>query len=280
MIIDFHVHAVPPELRRDRDAYVARDAVFAELYADPGAKLCTAEELICTLDECGVDAAVIQNIGWTTLELCRETNDYIAGAVRRFPDRLHGFGAVPPNAGAAALEEISRCAALGLKGIGELRPDTQDFDLADEALMGPFCERLVKHRLMLLLHASEPVGHTYPGKGRVTPENLYPFITRHPELTLILAHWGGGLPFYALMPEVKKVLANVYFDSAASPFLYDPEIYRTVANMCGADHVLFGSDNPLLSPRRALGEIDGLGLPEAAAALIRGGNAARLLGPG
>ena len=120
----------------------------------------------------------------------------------------------------------------------------------------------------------------FPGKGQVTPERLYPFITRHPELTIVLAHWGGGLPFYALMPEVKKALSNVYFDSAASPFLYAPEIYRRAADIIGAEHILFGSDNPLMPPRRVLGQIETLGLADEDAALICGGNAARLLGHG
>jgi uncharacterized protein len=278
MIVDFHVHIVPPELKSQRQKYVERDSVFAEMYASPEAKLFTAEEMVASMDADGVDFSVVQNIGWTTPELCAETNDYIADAVRRYPERLVGFGAVQPASGETALTEITRCAGLGLYGIGELRPDTQGFDLDDETLMAPICEVIRSHGMLLLLHTSEPVGHTYPGKGVVTPDTLYPFITRHPELKIVLAHWGGGLPFYALMPEVKQACANVYFDTAASPFLYNPEIYRLTAGIIGDDHILFGSDNPLMPPRRPLAEITTLGLPPATAAMITGGNAARLLG--
>ncbi len=278
MIIDFHVHIVPPELKSQRDKYVARDSVFAEMYSSPGAKLFTAEEMIASMDADGVDFSVVQNIGWTTPELCAETNDYIADAVRRYPERLAGFGAVQPASGETALTEITRCAGMGLNGIGELRPDTQGFDLDDEALMAPLCEVIRSHGMLLLLHTSEPVGHTYPGKGVVTPDTLYPFITRHPEIKIVLAHWGGGLPFYALMPEVKEACANVYYDSAASPFLYSPEIYRLAAEIVGAEQILFGSDNPLMPPRRPLAEIAALGLPAATRGKITGGNAARLLG--
>ena len=49
------------------------------------------------------------------------------------------------------------------------------------------------------------------------------------------AHWGGGLPFYALMPEVEDSLSNVYFDSAASPFLYDASVFPTVAGLVGRE---------------------------------------------
>ena len=280
MIIDFHVHIVPPELKNQREKYVARDSVFAEMYASPKSKLFTAEELLASMDDAGVDLSVVQNIGWTTPELCAETNDYIADAVRRYPDRLAGFGAVQPASGETALTEVARCAGMGLRGIGELRPDTQGFDLSDETLMAPLCDVMRRHDMPLLLHTSEPVGHTYPGKGSVTPDTLYPFITRHPELTLVLAHWGGGLPFYALMPEVKLALANVYFDTAASPFLYHPDIYRVVAEVIGTENILFASDNPLMPPRRPLAEIEALDFSAVVKGQISGGNAARLLGIG
>ncbi len=95
----------------------------------------------------------------------------------------------------------------------------QQFHLADKELMTPIVAALQQHRLILLTHASEPVGHLYAGKGDCTPDVLYSLAVRFPELTIICAHWGGGLPFYALMPEVKKPLGQVYFDSAASPYL-------------------------------------------------------------
>ena len=131
---------------------------------------------------------------------------------------------------------------------------------------------------MLLTHVSEPVGHIYPGKGTITPEMLYPFITSFPDLTIVCAHWGGGLPFYALMPEVKETMTNVYFDTAASPFLYTPQVYEQVIPLVGADRILFGSDHPLLEQGRVLKEIEALELPEETKNLIRSGNARRLLG--
>jgi predicted TIM-barrel fold metal-dependent hydrolase len=145
-------------------------------------------------------------------------------------------------------------------------------------MMAPFVEALIKHKLILLTHASEPVGHDYPGKGSVTPDVLYPFIASFPDLTIVCAHWGGGLPFYALMPEVKKAMANVFFDTAASPLLYTPEIYNQVIKLVGADKILFGSDYPLLAPSRLIKEIKALKLGEEAENLILSANARRLLG--
>jgi len=161
--------------------------------------------------------------------------------------------------------------------VGELRADLQSFDFNDREVMEPILEVVRKHELILLAHASEPVGHHYAGKGEVTPATLYPFITSFPDLTIVCAHWGGGLPFYSLMPEVKKALQNVYFDTAASPFLYRPQIYQQVSQIIGAGKILFGSDYPLLAQSRLIDEIRGLDLPQAAKDLILGGNAQRLL---
>ena len=97
-------------------------------------------------------------------------------------------------------------------------------------------------------------------------------------MTIICAHWGGGLPFYALMPEVKKTLKNVYFDTAASPFLYQPQVYHQVSQLVGAESILFGSDYPLLTQDRVLEEIKTADLTGEAKDLILAGNARRLLG--
>jgi predicted TIM-barrel fold metal-dependent hydrolase len=278
VIIDFHTHVFPPDIKKNRSKYIERDPCFAILYSDPKAKIATADELVAGMDEAGVDISVILNIGWTTHELCVETNDYIIDSVSRYPRRLVGFCAVQPNSPKAAVSEIERCAGVGIRGVGEMRPDIQLFDLGDEMVMEPLVEVLKEHKLALLLHSSEPIGHGYPGKGIMTPDILYPFITSFPDLTIVCAHWGGGLPFYALMPEVKKALSNVYFDSAASPFLYAPEVYRQVIKLVGVDKVLFGSDYPLLTQRRLLNEIETLDMPEETKSLILSGNALRLLG--
>ena len=278
MIIDFHTHVFPPRIRDNRSRYIDSDPCFALLYSDKKARIATADELVENMDRDGIDISVIVNIGWTTHELCVETNDYILESIARYPERLTGFCSVQPQASEAAIAEIERCAKEGIKGVGEIRPDRQWFDLGHEELMQPLVEALRKHKLILLTHTSEPVGHQYPGKGNVTPEVIYPFITRFPDVTLVCAHWGGGLPFYALMPEVKKAMKNVYFGTAASPLLYDPQVYNQVSQLVGADKILFGSDYPLLSPSRLLKEIDSLALPEETRNLILHGNARRLLG--
>ena len=278
MIIDFHTHVFPPQINKNRSKYIDSDPCFAILYSKKNAKLATADELIASMDKAGVDTSVIVNIGWTTHELCVETNDYILESIARYPRRLIGFCTIQPHSYEAAITEIERCAKEGIRGVGEIRPDIQLFDLRDEEVMEPLIEVIRKHKLILLTHASEPVGHEYPGKGTITPDMLYPFITSYSDLTIVCAHWGGGLPFYALMPEVKQAMNNVFFDTAASPLLYSPQIYEQVIPLVGAEKILFGSDYPLLAQSRLLEEIRSLDLPEETRDLILSGNAQRLLG--
>lgn len=280
MIVDFHTHILPPGFRENRGRYPGRDACFDLLYNDPKAKIATTGELIANMDREGIDVSVVLNIGWTSHELCGETNDYIMEAIACYPKRLVGFCAIQPLAGEKAIAELERCVKGGLKGIGELRSDTQGYELADKDIMGPIAEIVRKHRLIILTHASEPVGHSYSGKGNITPGLLYRFITNFPDLTLVCAHWGGGLPFYGLMPEVAKALSNVYFDTAASPWLYRDEIFKHVTEILGADKVLYGSDYPLMKQSKLVQSIRNLDLTEKAKSLILGGNAQRLLSLG
>jgi predicted TIM-barrel fold metal-dependent hydrolase len=277
VIIDFHTHIFPPWLKEKRDEYSKADPCFSLLYSQPKARIATAEELIASMDEAGIDLSVVLNIGWVSHELCVKTNDYILDSVSRYPTRLVGFCAIQPRAGDAAIAEIERCAKAGAKGIGELRSDVQGFDLADKTTRKPLVDAALKHDLIFLTHSSEPVGHEYSGKGSITPDILYSLITGFPNLKLVCAHWGGGLPFYALMPEVAKALANVFFDTAATVFLYKPEIFEQMSRIIGSDKILFGSDYPLVHQNRVLAQIQSAQLPEEDKARILGANAQKLL---
>ena len=278
MIVDFHTHIHPPELRAGRSRYLGRDATFRELYADARARLAAAEDLIDSMDEHGVDLSVVMGAGWSDIGLARESNDYIIDSVRRFPGRLVGFASIDPAWGEQAVEELERCVAAGLVGVGELHPDTQGFDIGDSVTLGPIMDVVRRHGLIVTTHSSEPVGHLYPGKGCTRPDVLWRFIQNYSDVTIVCAHLGGGLPFYALMPEVGKRLGNVYFDTAALPFLYDTRVLDVVTGLVGEGRVLLGSDFPLMDAGRLLGEVERSGLSIEAKAAVTGANGRRLLG--
>ena len=278
MIIDSHCHILPPSFKDRRAEIAQRDATFSELLSDSTARMASVEDLLVAMDNGGIDRAVVMGMGWTDFEIAREVNDYIIQAVSDHPDRLSGLCSVSPVWGEVAYSEGKRCLSAGLAGIGELHADTQGFDITDVEVMAPVMELARSEHMPVLIHSSEPLGHRYPGKGTTTPEKLYGFIQNYPGNAIICAHWGGGLPFYTLMPEVKEALKSVYFDSAASPFLYRPEVFSAVSDLAWAGKVMFASDFPLMEISRPLEQVKGAGLaPEAETALLFG-NAAKLFG--
>ena len=278
MIIDCHCHVLPPEFLGRRANLLAQDATFSALFSKPGSAMAGVTDLMQAMDRDGISRSVIMGIGWVGQDLARESNDYMIESALAHGGRLSAFCSLNPAWGDAAVTELERCAKDGAVGIGELHADSQEFDIMDRARMAPVMDAARNLSLPVLVHASEPVGHQYPGKGETTPGKLYRFIENFPDNVIVCAHWGGGLPFYALMPEVPEVIKNVYFDTAVSPFLYRPQVVRTVVDLIGPDKILFGTDFPLIQPKRLLRYVEEAGLEQAAHDAILGGNAARLLG--
>jgi predicted TIM-barrel fold metal-dependent hydrolase len=276
MIVDAHTHIFPPEVCAQRERYRERDAWFSLLYEDPRARLATVEDLLAVMDLDGVDRAVVCGFAWADEGLCREHNDYLLDCLKRHPGRLIGLAVVQPRAGRAAARELERALEAGLSGLGEVFPDGQGFSLEDRDLLSPLVSLLQERGRPLLTHVSEPVGHEYRGKGRTFPQQVIALARNFPELKVVCAHWGGGLPFYELMPEVAQVLGNVFYDTAASPYLYRWRIFSVGAEMVGAHKILFGSDFPLIRPRTYLAHLGQLPLEEAARRAILGENALRL----
>ncbi|MCL2880655.1 MAG: amidohydrolase, partial [Treponema sp.] len=224
--IDFHVHLTPPDIAADWEKYAVNERYFSLLSHSRNNKFAQAPELIIALDAAGIGKAVVFGFAFTDIGLCRYVNDYVIESIRQYPDRLIGFMVVPPACNTGVEAEMRRCHEAGLRGVGELFPEGQGFDIADErqtaALAGVCSER----RLPVLLHANEPVGHEYPGKTKTSLRAFEQFIAHNPGLKIILAHWGGGLFFYESMPEIRKMCRNVYYDTAATPLLYGPAIFR------------------------------------------------------
>jgi predicted TIM-barrel fold metal-dependent hydrolase len=273
--IDFHVHVTPPEISADWRKYAEKEPYFALLSRSPHNKYAGAGDVIAMLDESGFERAVIFGFGFKDMGLCRLVNDYVIEKARQYPGRLTGFMAVPPR-DSEVESEIDRCQRAGLKGVGELYPGGQDFEIDNEADTRAFTGACVERCLPVIVHTNEPVGHGYVGKNDIGLARIERFIAHSRGLTVILAHWGGGLLFYECMPELREQFRNVYYDTAATPFLYSADIYRAALAMGLGDKVLFGSDFPLLPPSRYLPALQTL--PDDARDALLSGNARRLLG--
>jgi len=274
-IIDFHTHIFPPDLISTRGEYAVRDRWFRLLYSNSRARMASAEDLVRSMDAAGVDRAVAFGFAFADQGLCRWCNSYVLDAARRYPDRLIPFAVLNPGAPGAE-DEALRVLGTGAYGIGELMPDAGEYALTDWGALDPVMDIARQAGVPVLIHVNEQLGHVYEGKGGHGPDQAYRLAQHYPNNTLIFAHWGGGLPFYELMPEVRQSLRRVYYDTAASLYLYDDAVFRHVLSWA-ADKVLWATDYPLISQKRFVQRVAGLALAPDLLAKLMGDNAAGLL---
>ena len=279
MIIDFHTHIFPSFFRNERQAIFPDEPAFETLYLSPQARLVGAKELLRNMDEDEVHKSVIFGFPWETPENYRRHNDYVIESVQRYPDRFIGFCCFSPLS-TGGPREVERCLNSGLSGVGELAVYSTGLLNSIVDALKEVMALCSQFDVPFLLHTNEPVGHDYAGKTPMTLRQIYGFLKAYPLNRIVLAHWGGGIFFYGLMKkEVKEVFQNVWFDTAASPYLYSPDIYRIAGAAIGFEKILFGSDFPLLKPHRYFKEIESAGLTPRSMDLVKGLNAEKLLSP-
>ncbi len=288
-LIDAHVHLYSPEINRDPTdwAAVREENHWATLCTrkrkdgKPVQLFPSIDELLKGMDAAGIERSLLLGWYWEKQVNCVAQNRFYAECVRAHPDRLAAFATVQPAAGVAALEEVRRVHDEGLIGLGELSPHSQHVEWNDptwHAIMALAGEL----KMPVNLHVTDPRSKAFPGRVETPEADFIGLAREFPATTFILAHWGGGLAFNS----ENRPLKNLYYDSAASPLMYGPEVWRRAVDAVGADKILFGSDNPLrLYPKKETGTGVQELVREAMAVLSAkeqevalGGNAARLLG--
>ena len=248
-VIDTHVHVYPEEVIANADEIAKHEPYFKQLIQSRVHRWATVQDVVHAMDEDAISESWICGFGFNDMHLCRLCNDYVLKSAQTYPGRLRPLAVVPPL-DPATEGELIRCAELGAVGVGEIFPDGQQWDITDFRQtwkIGALCHEI---NLFLLIHTAEPVGHDYAGKGKVGPKEIVEFCTHHPESKVIFAHWGGGVWLYEHMPEIKRILKNARYDTAATPFLYDSAIYKTAFAAGVADKLFYGSDFPLLRIKR------------------------------
>ncbi len=277
MIVDFHTHIFPPDVIERRRHHADRDPAFAHIYGNPNARMVDAEGLIEVMDEEGVDRAVVFGFPWTDAGLSRTANAYLLDAKSRYADRIVPFYTPSLAGGKETARRAARALEDGMQGIGEVAFYTSGMGKRQWSYLLSLAEIARQAGVPLLLHANESVGHAYPGKTDMRLRDLWRFVEQAEGLTLVLAHWGGGLFFYELMKSVAKRVRSLYYDTAASPFLYSSSVYRIAVEILGPKRILFGSDFPLIRPSRYRRELKEAGLPAEVETRILGRNACELL---
>jgi len=290
--IDCHIHHYPDAARQDPMQWARErgEAHWAELVTSLAGKRplqgwASAAQLQADMQTAGVDMAVMQGWYWEKQATCREHNRFMAERCAASDRRLRFFATVQPAEGEACLRDLEEAIGNGAAGIGELFPMAQGYAM-DDPVFAQVLALAEARKLPVLLHVTEPLGHLYKGKIIAPLMDYQELITRHPQVTFILAHWGGGLPFFELNPYVRELFRNVYYDTSASPLLYREDVWRSVVDLVGAEKILYGSDYPLrLYPRKQpdpsflplLEEIEQAPLTDSERKAILSGNAAKLL---
>lgn len=244
---------------------------------------------IAAMDEQGIDIAVISLAPPATgpltaadaVVLSRDLNDIAAAAVGRNPSRLRAMSTLPMAEPGAVAAELERAAGLGFVGAmvygrtGERSLDDPAYDdlFATAAALGQ----------PIFIHPQIPSRTirqaSYSGFDPMTDLALSTFawgwhleaalaalrliargtFDRHPNLNIVLGHWGelllfwqdrlGGLSGIAglerAVPEV--IRSNVFITSSG---MFTPALLHHALEATSIDRLLFSTDYPFQEPSR------------------------------
>jgi uncharacterized protein len=275
--IDFHVHLPTPEWL---------DGSMAG-YTEPAARYFRATPERRSIDELAAEYRALDVLGvllaWdaeTATGRPRIPNEVVADACARHPDAFVGFGSVDPHKGEAAVAEVERIRALGLRGV-KFHPTMQAFTPDDERHRPIFdaCERL---GLIALFHTgTSGIGAGEPGGQGLRlepsrPIHLDAVAADHPRLQVVAAHFAW--PWHLELIAMALHKSNIHIDiSGWAPRHLPAEVVREMSGRL-RDRFLFGSDYPFIRPERCLEELRGLELGDQVLRRLLVDNAARLLG--
>ena len=247
-IFDSHVHIFHPKVVSQREEFFD-DSSFRLLYSCSKSRLTDKGGLDEYFKSFGVEKAAVMGFPWFSNKYCEMQNEYFSSVSERLPC----FGSIPLSADSSTIKSFAvNIKNLGLTGIGEIGFYCKGMDRNAQKWLVTVLEESAKNNLKVCLHVNEPVGHHYTGKYDPKLPELLKIISKFPDLKIILAHLGGGLVFYELMPEIKDILKNCVYDTAAVPFLYSDNVYKAAVDLVGEERLLFGSDFPLLNADRYL----------------------------
>jgi len=206
----------------DTHAHLGECCVFG-LYS-------TEEEMLRRMDECGVDATIVQPYPGAKDYLVR--HDEIAELCARHPGRFFGLASLSPHVGREIYQrEVERCVkelnfvGVKLHTIGHaVNPLTEDGQLVFETALGLGIPAMV---------------HTGAGIPFSLPALCIPAAKKYPDLKIILAHAGGGI-----VSAEAQVAASLYSNLYLETSWCLGEDIRWMISTIGADHVMMGADLP------------------------------------
>jgi predicted TIM-barrel fold metal-dependent hydrolase len=232
VIVDFQHHFTPRELFKDDlgDRRVLQyDATGAPSYTSH-ALLYDLDEHIRMMDAAGIDAAFLTSGAGmcADLERSRFINDKTKEVERRYPGRFIGAAHVHPLGGAEALRELARCAVdLGFPGV--VITSEIDGRFLDAPELEPFWAEAERRGMFVFVHPALTLNHPQPFDAYDTARSVgrefslilatirlinSGMLDRHPDLTLHMAHLGGGIA--SMLGRVRSYQDKVFWGTAGN----------------------------------------------------------------
>lgn len=328
MAVDIHTHVVPASLPpylsavadipwpsvEHVDCCHARVMVSGKPYRDIEDSCWNAARRVEEMTEMGISRQVLSPMPellsyWLPAEdarrLGRHINEQIAAMVAEAPDRLVGFGMVPLQSTALAVEELMHLTGtLGLKGI-EIGTNVEGKPIGHPDF-APFFAAAEAQGVPIFVHPLRPAGMdrlvgppvleqvvAFPCETAFAIASLMTsgLIAKHPKLRIAFSHGGGAfgqmLPrlqhAWSLAPGLQKAMPQSPRELARMLFydtlVYDPTALRFLIDQFGIDQILIGTDYPFaIMEKQPVGRLQEIGLRAGDIGKIAHENALRFLG--
>lgn len=276
-VIDFHVHLPGRGFLSTLGTYLeSMMRYFRSEVSERG-----AGEVVDELKRCGVSRAVLLPIDASRISGVRgDTNELMAEIQDRHGDFFTCFATIEPitpNAPERLEDAITR---LGLKGV-KLHPQLQTV-YPNDARLYPLYDVASRLRVPVLIHTgTSGVGAGMEGGGGVRldygrPIHIDEIAASFPRLRIVMAHFGWPWAEEAIAIALHK--KNVYVDLSGWLPRYIPQTVIRYVDTLLREKALFGSDYPLINPKRCIEEFRSMGLREETLERLLYRNAAELLG--
>src|SRR4029077_8699713 len=198
-------------------------------------------------------------------------NAAVLALQKAHPTRIRGYVCVNPNYTDHAVAEITRCVKAGMIGL-KLAASRR----ADDALLDPVCRAAARHRLPVLHHIWQHRRHDWPQQEASDAVELCALALRHPTVSFILAHIGGGGDWLH-SPSAARDVPNVFLDLSGSGV--DGGMLEACVESVGVNRLLWGADMTLCTGWAKLRYLEKL-LPLEDVDQVRWRNAAALFPAG
>lgn len=186
--------------------------------------------------------------------------------------RVRAYVAVNPNFTQHALQEIERGVARGAIGI-KLAAGRR----ADDALLNDIGAAAAHYGVPVLHHVWQHRRRDWPNQDASDGLDLARLAARHPRVTFLLAHIGGGGDWAHTFPAVSEQ-SNIVMDLSGSGI--DRGMLDDALLQVGASRLLWAADMTMCTGLTKLRALEQVGASAEQIAAIRWGNAVRIFPTG